>query len=61
MIRKIKNYIREVKTEMKSVSWPNRSELISATAIVILSTALLAFFIGVVDFVLSTIVKILLR
>jgi len=46
---------------MKSVSWPNRQELISATAVVILSTALLALFIGVVDFVLSTIIKILLR
>jgi preprotein translocase subunit SecE len=61
MISKIKNYVREVKTEMKSVSWPNRNELISATMIVILSTALLAFFIGVVDFALSTIIKILLR
>jgi preprotein translocase subunit SecE len=58
---RITNFITEVKVEMKKVSWSDRAELIGSTGIVIVSTALLAIFIGIADIVLSRFVAILLR
>ncbi|MBU1146968.1 MAG: preprotein translocase subunit SecE [Candidatus Omnitrophica bacterium] len=58
---KITRFVNEVKVEMQKVSWSNKDELIGSTGIVIVSTALLAVFIGIVDLILSRFVNILLR
>ncbi|MBU0759111.1 MAG: preprotein translocase subunit SecE [Candidatus Omnitrophica bacterium] len=58
---RITKFITEVKVEMQKVSWSDRQELIGSTGVVIVSTALLAIFIGIVDIVLSRFVGILLR
>ena len=58
---RITNFINEVKVEMKKVSWSDRNELIGSTGIVIVSTALLAIFIGIADIILSRVIAILLR
>jgi len=58
---RITKFITEVKVELQKVSWSDRAELIGSTGIVIMSTALLAIFIGIVDLVLSRFVSILLR
>ncbi len=57
----ITKFVTEVKVEMQKVSWSDRSELMSSTGIVIVSTALLAIFIGIVDLILSRFVSILLK
>lgn len=46
---------------MKKVSWPVREELVESTVIVMISVAALAVFIGVVDFVLSRMISVVLR
>jgi len=61
IISRITNFITEVKVEMQKVAWSDRDELIGSTGIVIVSTALLAIFIGIVDVILSKFVNILLR
>ncbi|MBU4343071.1 MAG: preprotein translocase subunit SecE [Candidatus Omnitrophica bacterium] len=58
---KITKFVTEVKVEMQKVSWSDRNELIGSTGIVIISTALLAIFIGIVDLVLARFINILLR
>ncbi|MBU3911426.1 MAG: preprotein translocase subunit SecE [Candidatus Omnitrophica bacterium] len=58
---RITKFITEVKVEMQKVSWSDRQELIGSTGVVIVSTALLAIFIGIVDIVLSRFVGILLK
>ena len=58
---KITKFVTEVKVEMQKVSWSDRNELIGSTGIVIISTVLLAIFIGIVDLVLSRFINILLR
>ncbi len=50
---KIKKFILEVRTELKKVSWSTRQELISATMMVIVITAMLTTFIGAIDFVFA--------
>jgi len=58
---RITKFITEVKVEMQKVSWSSKDELIGSTIVVIVSIGLLAVFVGVVDFVLSRFVNVLLR
>jgi preprotein translocase subunit SecE len=58
---KIGKFISQVKTEMQKVSWPSREELISSTIVVLISTILMAVYIGVCDLVLSRVINVLIR
>ncbi|NOZ25763.1 MAG: preprotein translocase subunit SecE [Nitrospirae bacterium] len=61
MLKGIKNFLREVKLEAKKVLFPTRDELIGSTWVVIISTIIVAVFLGLVDFILSKFVKFILR
>ena len=61
LFEKITNFITEVKVEMQKVSWASKDELIGSTTVVIVSTLLLAMFIGVIDIVLSRFIGLILR
>ena len=61
MIAKVQIFLGEVMAEMKKVSWTTRRELVDATLIVIFSSVLLGVFVGVIDFVLSKGVSIIIK
>ena len=61
MMGGIVQFIRETQQELKKVSWPSREELIGSTGVVIVTTFIMAFFIGVVDFCLSIFIRLLIR
>jgi preprotein translocase subunit SecE len=50
--------LAETRVEMKKVTWPTKGELKDATRVVIVAAILLTAFIGVVDQILSNIVKL---
>ncbi len=50
---KILNYLKEIKNELKHVSWPTRSQSIWFTAIVIIISLLVSFYLGFFDFIFS--------
>ena len=52
-----KDYINELKLEMRRVSWPNRKQVESTTAVVIISVFLFAGYFALVDTVLQAGVK----
>ncbi len=54
LFNKITNFVREVKQELGKVSWSSREELMGATTVVIIVTAILTAFIGAIDLVLSS-------
>jgi preprotein translocase subunit SecE len=54
---KIKEYIDDVRREMKKVSWPDQQELIDYTIVVVVFTVLLSAFIFAVDQVYSTVLE----
>jgi len=54
-------FVSEVKVELSKVSWPTRKELLGATQIVILTTAILTAYIGVLDFLLSKFVTMVVK
>jgi len=56
----IKQFLREVKVELKKVTWPSRKETISATTVVLIVTFITAFYLGLVDIILTKLVKLFL-
>jgi preprotein translocase subunit SecE len=60
MFEKIGNFFKEVKVEMKKVTWPTRDELKDSTKLVIIASVVVSVFIGVVDNILSFIIRYLL-
>jgi len=53
-------FFSQVKTEMGKVSWPSKNELMSSTLVVLVSSLLVAVYIGVCDLVLSKAVNFLI-
>ena len=54
-------FLREVKTELKKVTWPSRKDVLSGTAVVLVAVFVIAFFLGIVDSGLSRLIKELLK
>jgi preprotein translocase subunit SecE len=50
---KIKEYLEETKTELKHVIWPSRSQTSYYTLIVIVLSVVIAYYLGVFDFIFS--------
>jgi preprotein translocase subunit SecE len=58
MIERIKAYLTDTRSELKKVTWPSRQELRESTQVVIVSTLIVTVFVGVVDQILSRIIKL---
>ena len=54
-------FLREVKVELKKVTWPSRKQTIGSTAVVIVVVIIISLFLGVVDMGLSGLVKVVLQ
>ena len=57
---KIQKWWRETVGELRKVTWPTKEDAIKMTKIVIVVVILTAVFLGVVDFVFSRLVGLLL-
>ncbi len=51
-MKKLIKYFKESRQELKKVVWPSREAVISSTKVVIVSTVLVAIFLGLIDFLL---------
>ena len=58
MMERIKAYLNDTRSELKKVTWPSRQELRESTQVVIVSTLVVTAFVGVVDQILSRIIKL---
>jgi preprotein translocase subunit SecE len=56
-----KQFLREVKTELKKVTWPSRKDTLSGTAVVLVAVFIIALFLGIVDSGLSNLIKWVLK
>ncbi len=61
MIERIKTFLIETRNEIKKVTWPTKDELKASTRVVIIASILLTAFIGVIDLILSRIVKLIFQ
>ena len=53
-------FLREVKVELKKVTWPTRKQTTGTTIVVIIFVFVVAVFLGVFDYSLSKLVQIVL-
>jgi len=57
----IKDYFREVYMEAKRVTWPSKKDAVKGTYVVLITVAIAAIFLGIVDVGLAKIIQVLLR
>lgn len=61
MFDKIKLFFKEVKSELKKVVFPGREEVIGSTKVVLVLVFITAFFLGVIDMLLSKIIEFVIK
>jgi len=61
ILRTAQQFFREVRVELKKVTWPSRKETIASTSVVLITVFLVAFYLGIVDLGLSRLIKIFLE
>ncbi|MFZ5564447.1 MAG: preprotein translocase subunit SecE [Thermodesulfobacteriota bacterium] len=54
-------FLREVKIELKKVTWPSRKQTIGSTAVVLLLVIIVSLFLGGVDLVLGKLIQVILN
>ena len=61
ILTKSMQFLREVKVELKKVTWPSRKQTIGSTVVVIALVMIISLFLGVVDLGISNLVRIVLQ
>ena len=59
MIKKLQQFIENVKKEMAKVAWPTRDELMNSSVIVVVVSALFAVYTFFADLIISKLVELL--
>jgi preprotein translocase SecE subunit len=54
-------FLREVRVELKKVTWPQRNEIIGSTAVVIVASFAVSFFLGFIDLILQKVLALVIR
>ena len=61
IIKRVPTFFTQVKAELLKVSWPSRKDLLGAAAVVVVATAMLTSYIGILDFMLTRIVTLVMK
>ena len=57
IIGKSIQFLREVKVELKKVTWPSRKQTLGSTAVVIVLVLIISFFLGATDMGLTAVLR----
>jgi preprotein translocase subunit SecE len=60
-LAKTTQFLREVKIELKKVTWPSRKETLASTVVVIIIVIIISAFLGIVDMGLSSVIRFVLK
>lgn len=56
-VQKSSQFLREVRVELKKVTWPSRKQTVGSTVVVIILVIIISLFLGLVDFGLSALMQ----
>jgi preprotein translocase subunit SecE len=56
-----RNFLSDVKAELKKVTWPSRKETISTAWVVVVIILLISFYLGICDLILGKLLKAVVR
>lgn len=54
-------YLKEVREELKKVTWPTREEVIKLSAIVIVVSVIVSLYVSGLDYVFTTILGVIIK
>jgi len=55
--KRIRPFLREVRADIKKVTWPSRNEVYSTTIVVIIATIFFGFYLYIMDLIFSYVIK----
>jgi preprotein translocase subunit SecE len=56
-VDKVRQFLREVRIELKKITWPGRKVTMASTVVVIVIVLISGVYLGVVDMLLSGLIK----
>ena len=59
--RQAKEFLRDVRNELRKVTWPTRKETVASASVVIIAVFLIAVYLGLIDLGLSKLVGQIIR
>ncbi|MDP2854417.1 MAG: preprotein translocase subunit SecE [Smithellaceae bacterium] len=60
IMNKAVQFLSQAKSELKKVTWPTRKQTLASTGVVIVIVAIIALYLGIIDLILSKLVKFIL-
>jgi preprotein translocase subunit SecE len=60
MFRRLRKFLVDVRSEFKKVTWPTREQTIKHTGVVLVIVAITGVFLGIVDYGLNILVKLVI-
>jgi preprotein translocase subunit SecE len=60
IVQKSTQFLREVKIELKKVTWPTRKQTMGSTLVVVILVMIISVFLGLVDLGLSSLIRMVL-
>lgn len=60
MIGKARDFLSEVRVEVKKVTWPSRKDAMGGTMVVLVVVLIVSVFLGIIDTLLSKIIESLI-
>jgi preprotein translocase subunit SecE len=54
--KKLGNFFRDVRSELKKVTWPSKNEVVSTTIVVIAATIFFGFYLFFMDVIFSWVI-----
>jgi len=60
-LEKLIQFFREVRAELRRVTWPTRRETLGATSVVLVLVMMMSFFLGLVDVGLHELMRMILH
>ncbi len=55
-MKKVFNFLKESRAELKKVNWPSKDEVLTSTRVVIISIFVIAGVIALIDYLIKTVV-----
>lgn len=59
LAKRFSRYLREVRQELKKVTWPSKEEIVSSTIVVLITVAFFILLVGGFDYIFAQVVKLI--
>jgi preprotein translocase subunit SecE len=60
-MNKISQFLKEVRQEVRKVTWPTKAETIRYSAMVVVASLIVAMYLGGVDYVVASLIERFIR